>query len=447
MKKISYLIFMIFCYTFVASNVYAASVSLRVTSTSVTLGNSVTITTTFNSSNTIFFIEGTLSCSGAGVSKNQSLTFDNTANNVYNKSFSLNVKPTTTGKITCTAKGLKIIDSSKDNWQTINNKTVSIAVNKPYVAPPKVYSSNNYLSSLTVDGYNLNSDFNKETLEYSVTVKEGTEKIKINAQLADSTAKVSGIGTLSVSEGINSFSIVVTAENGSKRTYVLQVTVLEYEPINVKVGNTEYTLVRKRKDLPKVSDYFTEKDITISENNIEGYYYEALNYHLVGLKDSSGKIQYFIYENDKYTLYNEQVFNGTTLRILDKELPNGYIKKDFTYNDTSIKGYQEAKLDILKNTYALTDNEIEGNNFYLFYAINLDTKKEELYQYDATEKTVQRYNALIYDMYKDRSDKYYLYLMCSILTLGVTIVLFSIALIVQGKRKRKKLVFEEGDLF
>ena len=95
----------------------------------------------------------------------------------------------------------------------------------------KVKSSNSYLSSLTIDGYELESEFSKEMLEYSVTVKEGTEKIKINAQLADSSAKVSGIGEVSVTEGINTFNIVVTAENGSKRTYVLKVLVKEYKPI------------------------------------------------------------------------------------------------------------------------------------------------------------------------------------------------------------------------
>ena len=98
----------------------------------------------------------------------------------------------------------------------------------------------------------------------------------------------------------------------------------------------------------------------------------------------------------------------------------------------------EFKLDIIKNTYALDDNEVAGNNFYLFYAINMETGKEELYQYDSVEKTVQRYNTLILDMYKERSDKYYLYLLCSILALGVTIVTFS-TIFICGSRKRKKL--------
>ena len=160
----------------------------------------------------------------------------------------------------------------------------------------------------------------KELLEYSVTVKEGTEKIKINAQLADSQAKVTGIGELSVTEGLNKFDIIVTAENGSKRTYVLKVNVKEYQPINVTLDEVKYTVVRKRKNLPKISEYFTEKEITIDKEVVEGYYNEKLDYQVVGLKDKLGNIKYYVYKDGVYSLYNEQVFNGMVLRVLDKEI-------------------------------------------------------------------------------------------------------------------------------
>ena len=314
---------------------------------------------------------------------------------------------------------------------------MNITVNNPPVVVQKPKSTNNFLSSLTVEGYELDNKFDKETLEHSVTVKEGTEKIKVNAQLADSSASVAGTGEKTVTEGLNTFEIVVTAENGSKKTYTLKVNVKEYEPINVNISNKDYTIVRKRKNLPKVSEIFIEKDITIKENIIEGYYNEKLDYSIVGLKDKEGNISYYIYKDNTYTLYNEQIFNGKVLRIIDKELPNGYQKTSFTYNDTKITSYQEVKLDIIKNTYALDNNEIEGNNFYLFYAINMETGKEELYQYDAVEKTVQRYNTLILDMYKEQSNKYYLYLLYSILALGITIIIFTISIISSNKRKKK----------
>ena len=68
----------------------------------------------------------------------------------------------------------------------------------------------------------------------------------------------------------------------------------------------------------------------------------------------------------------------------------------------------------------------------------METGKEELYQYDSVEKTVQRYNTLILDMYKEQSDRYYLYLLCSILILGVTIITFSVVTICKNKRNKKK---------
>lgn len=438
MKKIYYLLFILMSFLFLSTNVFAATASVKVSASTVTTGKNVTITTTISSNKTIFFIEGTLSCGGAGVNKNQSLVFDNNSNNVYSKSYSLTVNPTTTGTITCVTKGVKVIDASKNEWQSVGNKTTYITVRNK--------SSNNYLFGLSIEGYEFDNAFNKDVLEYSITVKEGTESIKINAKAADGYSSISGIGTVSVSEGVNNLSVVVTAENGSKRTYNLKVNVKEFDPIKVNVNGLEYSVVRKRKDLPKVSEYFINKDIVITDNNIEGYYYEDLNYMLVGLKDSDGNVRLYVYDNDKYTLYNEQVFNGMTLRIIDKEFPTGYIKKNFTYNDTDIIGYQEVKMDIIKNTYAIDNNEIEGNNFYLFYAINLDTKKETLYQYDALEKTVQRYNSLILDMHKDRSNKYYSYLIYSIIALVVIVILFSIALALKGKKKNEFKRFEEMDL-
>ena len=102
---------------------------------------------------------------------------------------------------------------------------------------------------------------------------------------------------------------------------------------------------------------------------IEGYYNEKLGYDLVGLKDPTGNINYYIYKNGKYSLYKEHTFNGTTLQILDKKI-DGYKQVEFLYDNDKITSYQEVKMDIIKNTYALDNNDITGNQFYLFYANN-----------------------------------------------------------------------------
>jgi len=437
MNKIKYLSFTIFCLVCMTMNVYAASLAVKVTSTTLTLGNSVTVTTTFSSKKPIFFTEGTLKCSGAGVNGSLSLTFDNTSNDVYSKSFSYKVKPTTTGTVTCTTTATKLIDAASDNWQTIANKTIKITVNPQPVVVPKEKSSNNYLSSLSIDKYSLDKKFDKEVLEYSATLEPGIEKIKINAQLADSSASITGTGEKNVSTGLNNFKIVVTAENGSKKTYTLKVTVKDYDPINVTVNNEEYTVVRKRKDLPEISEYFEEVTVTIDSEEVDGYYNKTLDYTLVGLKSTDGIVNYYFKEDDKYTLYKEYTFNGITLNPTNKKVVGEVKESNFEYNEEVINAYQNVKLDIIKNTYALENNDITGNQFYLFYARNLDTGKEELYQYDAIDKTIQRYNLELLNMYKERSDTYYEIILYGILLLGIIIIIFSIITIKMGQTNKK----------
>ena len=438
-RKIIYLLLSIFSFSIGIEECFASSVNLTANSKTITKGNSVKVTVTVKTDYPMVSIEGALKCSGV-VSKSYDLNYDDSSNSLKTKTYSYTLTPTNSGKISCNLQNVRVTHLGTASWETLASSSLNITVSNPPVVVEQPKSTNNNLSSLTVDGYELDNPFDKETVEHSVTVKEGTEKIKINAQLADSTASLAGTGEKTVTEGLNTFEIVVTAENGSKKTYTLKVNVKEYAPINVNVSNQEYTIVRKRKNLPEVSEIFTEKDITINENLIEGYYNEQLDYNIVGLKDKEGNISYYIYKDNTYTLYNEQIFNGKILRIIEKELPEGYQKTSFTYNDTKITSYQEVKLDIIKNTYALDNNEIEGNNFYLFYAINMETGKEELYQYDSIEKTVQRYNTLILDMYKEQSNKYYLYLLCAILVLGLTIIISTISTISHNKkRKRKKL--------
>lgn len=427
------------------NSVFAADYSISLTSDTVVVGNTVTLRITGNNVAGRFNI--TSSNANVASPAVASVWVENDTQYI-----TINTKNTGTATLTITSSKTTATDDPRDI--TLPARTVNITVNpKPSnntgnnggsssnggsSFKPRPKSSNSYLASLTVDGFELNENFDKESLEYTLTVPANTEKIKINAQLAEDSAKATGTGEVNVSEGLNTFEIVVTAENGSKRTYVLKVTVEAEKPIQVKIDNNTYNVVRKRKDLPKISEYFCEKEVDINGEKVEGYYNDTLKYTVVGLKDTNGKIEYYIYANNKYTRYLEYTFNGTTLQILDKVVDGGK-KTTFTYDGDKIDSYQEVKLDIIKNTYALDNNDISGNQFYLFYAKNVETGKEELYQYDAKEKTVQRYNTKVLDLYKEQSDKYYICLLGSILLLGLVIVLFSIILIGKGKKNKKKV--------
>lgn len=451
-KTFNYLSIFLLMFISFTTNVFAADFGISLTSNTVTVGNTVTLRIDGTSSK----LTGRFNVS----SSNPNVASLSSSNVWVEKSTeSIVISAKSAGTAVITVSPTDGISDELANEPKLTAKSITITVNAKQTIPsnnngsggggstyvaPKAKSSNNFLSSLTIDGLSLNEEFDKEKLEYTLTIPAETEKIKVNAQLADSNSKVVGTGEVKVSTGLNTLEIVVTAENGSKRTYVIKATVEELSPINVKIGKDEYTVIRKRNELPKISEYNIEKDITINDNIIEGYYNEKLGYDLVGLKDTAGKINYYIYKNGKYSLYKEHTFNGTTLQILDKKI-DGYKAVEFIYDDDKITSYQEVKMDLIKNTYALDNNDISGNQFYLFYAKNVETGKENLYQYDAAEKTVQRYNMNVLDMYKNNSDTYYRWLLVSLIVIVVLIILLILLSFKKNKKqvKSKKKDYEE----
>ena len=108
--------------------------------------------------------------------------------------------------------GEKNVDDSASNY----SKTLT-------VAEPK--SSNNYLASLSIEGYSI--DFSKTKTSYNLNLPAGITKLNITAKAEDSTAKVAISGNKNLKEGKNTIKITVTAENGSKRVYTITATVAE----------------------------------------------------------------------------------------------------------------------------------------------------------------------------------------------------------------------------
>lgn len=85
-------------------------------------------------------------------------------------------------------------------------------------------STNNYLDSLQVEGYEFTPEFEKQTLEYTVTKEVEQEKIRITATASDARANVEGIGDVQLKAGQNQCRVDVIAESGTVRTYLINVT-------------------------------------------------------------------------------------------------------------------------------------------------------------------------------------------------------------------------------
>ncbi len=421
-------VFGLLCFMAFSLNVNAASVSVKASSSSITKGGTVTFTTTVSSSSPLVTIEGSLSCSGAGVNGGANLSFEDSSNSIYSKTFTYTAKANSTGTITCSTSGVRITDMSSSDWINLNNASTSVSVKDAVVIPPKEYSSNNYLEELSIDGFELSPEFDKETLEYSVEVPNDTEKVIINAKKEDSTASVSGSGEVSVSEGANKIEVKVTAQNGNERVYVINVNVKELDPINVTVDDKEYTIIRKNDVLEPPAGY-EETTVKIGDEDVLAYTNDKTKYTLVGLKDEDGNGAWYIYdeEKDTYTPYVFYNFNGVSLITLDMPknlIPDGFVKSSFEYNDERVEGYKYKS----------------NSQFYLIYGMNSETGEKGLYMFDKKEGTVQRFNDEIADIYKDKADLYFMILMIVSGIVGVAIVATAVVLIVRTKKRKKNKI-------
>ena len=121
-----------------------------------------------------------------------------------------------------------------------------------------------------------------------------TKLVKINAETEDSQASITGAGEVDVVDSINKIEIIVTAENGNERRYVINATVKELDPINVKVDGKKYTVVRKKGQVENIPVGFTETTIKIGDQDVCAYQSEIAKILLVALKDNEGNIKLFM---------------------------------------------------------------------------------------------------------------------------------------------------------
>lgn len=441
-KAVKYLSLIICTFIISINYVKAASYDVTVTSKTVTVGNSVTLTIKGNDLAGRF----DLSSSNSSVASlsNNSLFIDK-------NSTSITITAKSVGTATITIIPTDV--TAYDNNTITGNKTITITVkDKPTSnpstggnnsgtttnpTPTKKKSTNNYLSSLTIEGYTLDKEFKKEETEYSIMVENDVNKIKINAQLDDSSAKVTGIGEVEVKEGINKLEIKVTAENGSTRTYTLNVTVKELNPIEVTINKKKYTIIRKEGELEPPENY-EKSSIKIGEEEVLCYINKNTKNIIIGLTDEKGVSKFYSYnkETKEYTLYNGYNIGGMNINILEMPeelIPKGYIKVSFNYNNNKLDGYQYIK----KNQTYAADDKIKGSDFYLIYGINEKTGEKALYVYDKLEGTIQRFNSDLVEAYNDENNKYFMYMLISLALLAVSIITLSIVLIKQKKNKTK----------
>lgn len=428
MKKIKYLVVTIISLILFPTLVSAASGKINVTGTNTAVeGNTVTVTVTLSSTTPIGSWEMSLnydknylkligSTAEAGGTYMANVT--STSAGVKSKSYTFTFKTLKKGTTKVSLSSYYVVANDMSDMSiTAGSKQIKIITQQELEAS---YSKDNNLKSLSVEGFEITPEFNKDTLEYNVVVPENTKEINIIATPNDGKSSITGAGLKEVTSGTNTFEIVVRAQNGGEKTYKLIVEVKDANPINVEIDNKNYTVVKIKENLP-VANYYNEYTININDFEIPAYKNDNTNIVLVGLKDNDGNISLFIYDEStkEYKKYNEVGVNKTTIYPLhyDKEI-SGYTKGTISLGETTVEAYYYDK----------------DSKFAIIYGVNVENGEKGLYLYDKENQTLTRYNDEYINELQDKL-KMYSYI---IIGFSVILVVMFILLIVIAKSKKKK---------
>ena len=162
---------------------------------------------------------------------------------------------------TVTGTGEKILKTGVNKYNiTTTSEDGSTEVYA--VAITREKSDDATLKTLDVLEGSLSPTFDKETEEYQVDVKEGITSLQMNIETNSDEATYKVVGNSGFKVGENTVKVIVTAENGNKKTYTIKV--------NRKASENTYLnlLTTDKYDMETIFDKETESyDITL-ENDV-----------------------------------------------------------------------------------------------------------------------------------------------------------------------------------
>ena len=370
--------------------------------TTVTVGSTISVTASVSSSR-MYIIQGNITSSNNSVLSGSGSLYKKADLSVSENGFTSASKTvqftaksegTATIKLIDTGIGITVDDEpisfsssltvkvvAKTN-NTSSNSSSSSNENTTTQEPEVKKSSEKNLSSLSVSEGTLSPKFSSGTTTYKVDLTSETESLTISAKAKDSKAKVSGTGKKELKIGENNFTVTVTAEDGSKKTYTISVYVTEKPTQFVKLGDQNLGILNdlSKTDVPKGFEKSTikidNKDVTALQNKDMGL---TLLY-LQNEDDSTGFYIYDVDNNKVLSKYQTVAVNGKT-----------YVLMDAPDNLEAIQDLKTATIkigDVELNGWKFEDEAL--SHYTLVYLMN-EAGETQLYTYEDTEGTLQKY--------------------------------------------------------
>lgn len=268
--------------------------------------------------------------------------------------------------------------------ETEGAASASVSVKKKTVVVD-TRSKDNNLSTITVSEGTLSPEFNAATTEYSVNVAGSIEKITLGATANDAKSSVSGTGEMAVVPGNNRFVITCTAENGSKKEYIVNVYVDETPTAYTTYGEQKLGVVRNQTDIG-VPASFEATTLTLDGQEVPVYHSNQFNMTLIYMVTEAGEKNFYMYDEEKgiTSVFRPVSILGRNVILFDlteeEQVRENMVYSEVTIDGITMHGWTYENPDFANYIHILVMNEFGEKVFY---------------QYEKTENSLQLYREYV----------------------------------------------------
>lgn len=394
-KILSLIIIMALAVSLFTFNVSAASVSISGTG-EYEVGKSFSVTIRFNADATLYAVEADVSYNSSVLRLNSVSGAEYSTGNgsvkIIDDAFTA-TKPSKTSSYTLSftaiaAGNSNISVSVLGGGEAESNASASAAVK---VITPKP-SSNANLASIKLSSGSLSPAFNANTTSYTATVKYSVDSITITGAVADGGATYTGGGTFGLQVGDNSRVLTVTAADGTKKSYTVNIKRLteqetadaeqaarDANPLLVIINDVDYTIVNNFEGIT-IPFGFSQGTAIRKETEITVLNDESGQYQLYWLVDANGENGAFYIrdENDVFNRISYINSNGKMYIIEELDI-DGYLPEAYVKSVREIDGAEVA-------VYTFANTELSD-----FYVVKCYVGGvSAYYRFDSVEGTMQR---------------------------------------------------------
>lgn len=370
-------------------SVSAATISVSAGQSSVKVGNTVafTVRVPSNSQSWTYTVKWSDNLTYiSGETEPMKFEGDNTSNKLI---FRANKEGE--GKVWISAGSVSI---DRKPYEDSNSASVKIvAANQPsqgydhgdFNKPQK--SANNALASLTVSAGELTPAFDPSVTDYTLSLPLNSDKLTLTAAPSDSKATVQGDGEVALQGGVNTLSVLVTAENGDVRTYTITVKVAQAPTLFFDFAGQKLGVVKDVEEVTPPAGFTAAEPISHGGDLLPVWTDASGEKTLVYLVDESAVTGFYLYSETGGVL-------SPYLPLADGALP--YVYTGLPADASAPAGLAACTVDAFGraiNGWKYNDPALQG--FYVLYLMDADGIYG-YYTYDSAKDTLQRFNGAVF---------------------------------------------------